>query len=155
MNFKILGTAIILIATSTFLKSEPAPLVVDNNQEKVKTKYIKAAHDVIQHSLPIEHVRFNILQAALSVKSAKWLLEEDNDDNMVFRWDYGRKVLYARVEYNKKYVQLKYVNRESDYQCINNINGICYKNDNSDFYGFLKKLRLAIKNTLDSDGEKQ
>ncbi len=152
MNSKLLGSLIILTLVSHSLCAEPVPLVIDESQNKASTKYIKVAHDVINHNLPAEELRFKILQATLSVKSAKWIMEEDADNYILVRWDYGRKVLYTKIEYNTEFVQLKYSDKNSDFKCINDINGICYKNSESDYYSYLKRLRVAIKSSIQTKG---
>ena len=152
MNSKIITVLLLSIVISLPLSATPEPVVIDTTQNKTRTKHIKAAHDVIAHNYSLDQIRFILLQATLSDKSSKWLMEEDGDSYFIVRWDHNNEVLYAKVEYNKKYVQLKYVDRKSSYECINNIKGICYKNDSSDFYEHFERLRELINKLIVDNG---
>lgn len=152
MLLRITGALLLILNTFQSLKAEPKPLVIDQSQKKTSDQYIRAAHDVINHNLSLEQVRFNILQATLADKTAKWLMEEDSENYFIFRWDYSKAVLYVKVEYNKNYVQLKYADKADDFRCTNNIEGICYKNKESDYYSHLKRLKNIIQNSVHNAG---
>ena len=145
---------VILISTSLpgfslEVQSAPSLLKIDQNQKfKTRDKYIKAAHELIEHDLSLDEVRFTILNAALNNKNVKWILEQDGDTYLILRWDYGEEVIYSKVEYDNQFIQLKYFDASKDFTCLKNIEGICYLNKNSDYYGYMKKLRTAIANLL-------
>ncbi|PKG81044.1 hypothetical protein CXF85_19990 [Colwellia sp. 75C3] len=139
---------IALIGLSLSTQAEISPLNIDQSQKKTKDKYIKSAHDVIKHKSSQEEVRFAILSAALTSKSVKWILEDDGDNFLVLRWDHSEAVIYTKVEFDEQYIQLKYLDAYDDYQCKNNVDGICYKNESRKYYGHMKDLRSAIINTL-------
>jgi hypothetical protein len=138
-----------LVVISFPVQSAPSPLKIDKNQKrKVNNKYIRAAHDVIKHDLSTDEVRFAILNAGLASKGVKWLLEKDSDEYLILRWDYGEAVIYTKVEYNNQFIQLKYFDSHDDFNCTNNVDGICYRNQNKDYYAYMKKLRASIARLL-------
>ena len=146
---KILNLFIIAVMSlSLSAQAQISPLKIDYSQKKTKDKYIKAAHEVIEHQLTLDEVRFSILDAALTSKGIKWLLEESGDDFVLLRWDYSGDIIYTRVEFDERFIQLKYADSFEDYECKNNIDGICYKNENRKYYAHMKTLRTAIINTL-------
>lgn len=144
-----------LLTLMTFsVNSKPEPLNIDESIKAVSHKYIRSAHLEINHSLSVDQVRFSILQAALSDRRGKWLLESDDDSSVTLRRDLAGDIIYVQVEYDEQYVQLKYVDRESAFTCRKNIEGICYKNEDIDFYGYFKFLRNLIATSLKNYGEK-
>ena len=149
---KIVKIALLLISfvgLSLQVQSAPASLSIDQEQKsKVKDKYIRAAHELIKHNLSVDEARFTILNAALNNKGVKWILEQDGDTYLVLRWDYGKEVIFSKVEYDSQFIQLKYFDASDDFKCINNIDGICYRNQNKDYYAYMKKLRASIANQL-------
>jgi hypothetical protein len=152
MKDKLLGVMAVLSLLSLHITAKPTPLVVDHKYNRSTIKKVKAAHDVIMHNLSLEQVRFKILQATLADKTSKWLLEEDNNNQILVRWDYypDDLLLYANIEYNETYIQLKYVDKPSSFKCINNVNGICYRNKNNDYYHHLKRLRKIIQQSINT-----
>lgn len=139
---------VVLIGLSLSAQAQISPLKIDKSQVKTKNKYIKSAHEVITHQSSQAELRFAILSAGLTSKSVKWLMEEDGDNFIILRWDNGGSVIYTKVEFDEKYIQLKYVDSYDGYQCKNNIDGICYKNQSRKYYKHMQELRTAIINTL-------
>jgi len=141
-----------MLFASTFfilpVQSEIVDLKIDQRQSKTKDKYIKSAHSIINHDLSIDEIRFAILNAALTSNNVKWLLEEDGQGYVILRWDYSMAVIYTKVEYNEKSVQLKYFDAFDDFRCENNVDGICYKNENGKYYTYMQQLRTAIIDEL-------
>lgn len=138
-----------LTGFSQHAHSAPSELKIDQSQKKkTQDKYIRAAHTQIKHDLSHDEVRFTILNAALNNKGVKWVLEEDGEDYMILRWDYGETVIYSKVEFDKQYIQLKYYDSHEDFKCTNNVDGICYRNQNTDYYAQMKKLRTSIASLL-------
>lgn len=146
---------IFLLIISLPVLSKPEPLVIDKSIQPANRKNIRAAHKEINHTLSIDQVRFSILQATLSDKNGKWLMEEDGENYIIVRHDMAGEVLYARIEYNQQYVQLKYVDRESDFPCKKNVNGICYRNKPRGYYGKFERLRNLIVSSITNYGVKQ
>ena len=139
----------VLIVFSPQVYSAPSALNIDQSQKnRVQDRYIKAAHGVLKHKLSLAEVRFAILNAALDNKGVKWILEQDGDGFMVLRWDYAEAVIYSKVEYDDQHIQLKYVDAYGDFRCTNNIDGICYRNENKNFYAYMKKLKTSISRLL-------
>lgn len=130
-------------------QAQISPLKIDHSQNKTKDKYIKSAHEVITHQLTLDEVRFSILNAALTSSNVKWLLEESGDNFILLRWDYSGAVIYTRVEFDEHFIQLKYAGSFDDYECKNNIDGICYRNGKV-YYSRMKKLRTEILNTVNN-----
>lgn len=140
----------VLITFSLSAHAEISPLVIDKSQKKnmVKSKYIKVAHQVIEHNLTQDEVRFTILSAALNSGKIKWLLEEDADNYYILRWDYSGSVIYTKVEFDEQYIQLKYAGAYDKFICKNDIEGICYKSTHKKYYSYMKQLRVSIINAL-------
>ena len=105
---KIVKIALLLISfvgLSLQVQSAPASLSIDQEQKsKVKDKYIRAAHELIKHDLSVDEARFTILNAALNNKGVKWILEQDGDTYLVLRWDYGKEVIFSKVEYDSQFI---------------------------------------------------
>ena len=138
-----------LLGFSFQAQSAPSTLKIDQNQKNmVSDRYLRDAHGLVKHDLSLDEVRFVILNAALNNKGVKWILEEDGESYMVLRWDYGETVIYSRVEYDGQHIQLKYFDAHGDFKCFNNIDGICYRNQNKDFYEYMKQLRTSITRLL-------
>ncbi len=133
----------VLFCTECF--SEPSPLSIDNKiKRRVSDKYLIAAHEAISHHLSKEDVRLAVLQATFNNKKIRWLLEEDGNDYLIVRWDYGRDVILTKIEYNEKYVQMKYIDGGIGFDCVKNIEGICYWNENKDYYSYMKRLKQNL-----------
>ena len=144
--FSLFIVAVMGLSLST--QAQISPIKIDHSLKKAKDKYIKAAHEVIAHQLTLDKVRFSILDAALTSKGIKWLLEEHGDNYILLRWDYSGAVIYTKVEFDEHFIQLKYVDSFDDYECRNNVDGICYKNENREYYSHMKELRTAIVNNI-------
>ena len=139
---------LILLGLSGPVSAEPRSLQIDASQKKVSNKMIRKAHEVIKHNKSLKEARFAILNAALTSRNIKWILEKDADDFIEFRWDYNGASIYTRVDYGKGFIQLKYANAYDDYRCENNIDGICYYNEDRAYYKYLGVFREAIVNEI-------
>lgn len=146
--------ALTFLGLALTAQAEITPLKIDKaqNSPKYLIKFIKSAHEEIKHQSSIEEVRFAILTAGLSSGSIKWLLEEDGGNYLLLRWDYGRAVIYTKVEFDEQYIQLKFEDSFAGYECKNNQDGVCYKNNDNAYYDYLEQLRNGIIAQLSPEG---
>ena len=148
---KVKNVAFILsLLGISFANASPIKLVINDhdNKKNAKEKLIFSAHKEIPHNLSIAKLRFALLEAAISNIKIKWVLEEEGENYMLFRWDYRGDAIISRVEFNESLIQMKYENAFGDFVCKKNVKGICYKNYDSDYYLYMKRFRTSILDTI-------
>ena len=142
--------SLLFLVLSTASQAKPSKLVIYKSEKKVHNSHIRKAHTLIEHDLPMPKVRFAILLAAFSNQNIRWLIEEEGEGYMIFRWDNARTTIYNRVEYDEKNIQIKYHDSLHDYKCENNVDGICYFNELKRYYVFTERLKNSITNAIQS-----
>lgn len=141
---KILAGTIFLVL-SFGLQAAPGPLNIDSKQSpKSSDSKILSVHEPINNPGSVAHARATILNAMLHNKGVAWLMEEEGDGYIRGRFDYRGNMILVDVEYSDKYIQLKYVDGFKEFECENNVSGICYENHRH-YYNYTKRLRDGIK----------
>ena len=131
--------------------ADAKPLDTNNiPEDSVSVSKLEAAHGAIAHKLSLDEAKLAILRATITNRKVKWILEEEGEDYMVFRWDYSRKTIYTRIEYNEKYVQMKYAGASEDFICEINLDGICYENESRKYYSYMHRLKKSLAKALQS-----
>ncbi|MCL1142811.1 hypothetical protein [Shewanella gaetbuli] len=149
MNLKIFFGATALCLVSAPLLAEPVPLVInDNIKPKSYDRYIKAVHrELDTNGIGLAKTRYAIVQGMLNTKGFAWVFDGEGEGYILARFDYRGDTNVMRIEYNDKYVQLKYHEALGDYQCENIIEDICYKNGRG-YYNYVKNLTASIDKQL-------
>jgi len=131
--------------------ADAKPLDTSNiPNDSVSVSKLEAAHGAITHELSLGEAKLAILRATITNRKVKWILEEEGKDYMVFRWDYSRQTIYTRIEYNEKYVQMKYAGASEGFLCDINIDGICYDNESRKYYSYMHRLKKSLTKVLQS-----
>lgn len=141
---------IAILALALPVQAEITPLKVSKsiiNKTKANAKKIKSAHSEIEHQLNEKEVRFLILFSTFTNKDREWVLLEEGESFFVFRWDNSDSYMDTKIEFDKKYIQLKYVKGNPKYKCKYNKAGICYGN-HKQYYKLMKNLRNTLKDNL-------
>ena len=131
--------------------ADARPLDTNNIPKgSVSASKLEAAHGAISHKLSLGEAKLAILRATITNRKVKWILEEEGEGYMIFRWDYARKTIYTRIEYNENYVQMKYAGASEDFICDINLDGICYENESRKYYNYMHRLKKSLTKSLQS-----
>lgn len=93
------------------------------------------------------HARLAILRAMLATKGTAWLLEDEGDDFILGRWDYKGHTIFHRIEFDEKYVQIKYAGGLDAYQCEMQVGDYCYKTHRN-YYKYNQSLVKQLRREL-------
>jgi len=108
--------------------------------------YIINAHQAIQHTLPsTNHIRAALLDATYNNKKLRWTFEEEGEDFLIVRWDYAKETIIVRIEYNNELIQIKYLDASEEYECEQAFQGICYQNNDDNYFEYVARLRKSIE----------
>ena len=130
--------------------AEPAPLAIDDDVPGMaKVRHIRNVHQEIATGTDdLSAVRSAIVRSMSKAKGGPWTLEGEGDGYILARLQYDENSVTLRIEYNAKWVQLKYADATNAYVCEIVVgDGICYKNYR-DYFGFSQNLRGTIAREL-------
>ncbi|QGX39533.1 hypothetical protein [Permianibacter aggregans] len=112
--------------------------------DRSRESQIRAAHEAIENGGGNRHAaRLAILYSMDGKTGARWTMEEEGQGYVIARNDIKGNTLLVKVEYDERYVQIKFHHGFDDFHCENLVGDYCYDNHRH-YYNFVARLRKSI-----------
>lgn len=136
-----------LLLGSSVSAAELTPFVFDTSiapRNRSRESHIRAAHEAIENVRGNRHAaRLAILYSMDGKTGARWTMEEEGLGYLIARNDIKGNTMLVRVEYDERYIQIKFHHGFDDFHCENLIGDYCYDNHRH-YYNFVSRLRKSI-----------
>jgi len=148
MRFPLLSAIWLLVATLSASADDVIPFQFDptiSSKDRVSEKQLQAVYKVIDNSLHSEQgARLAILNSLVGRNGFRWLMESEGPGYIILRNDIKGNGVFVKVEYDHRYIQIKYHHGFDDFSCETLVGEYCYETHKV-FYKFAIRLRRNIE----------
>lgn len=131
----------LLVMCSLLGCSTPAPTEPGAREMSMHTRNVHMAIPVASDDL--SQVRLAVLVAMQKAARAKWILEGEDANSILARFDYRGGTIILRVSYSTSQIKLLYEDANGGFECEDLEEGICYSAARK-YFGYSKRLRQSI-----------